>query len=529
MHWADVIASRLKGSGRPHRIATGITPSGHIHVGNMREIITGDLIHRAAGDIGVDSTLLYMADDFDPLRKVYPFLPPEFKDHVGKPLSEIPSPGGDGGTYSEYFLNPFLGSIRELGIEPLVLRSSVSYRTGKYAEPTAIILDDREKVREILERVSGRELADDWIPYNARCPQCGRIDSTKPVSWERPYVHFICSCGHEGKADTRTDDGKLPWRLDWPARWYWAGVTCEPFGKDHAAAGGSYDTSSEIIREVLGREPPFPTVYEWIQLKGKGAMSSSTGVVISGVEMLRMTPPEVLRFLIAKNQPSRHIDMDPGLGILNLVDEFDRYEKLYYETDGESDDPEDRRRTYELSMVREPEDREHMDQIVNVPYRHLVTLTQLSSDMDHLVEKIKRTEGLEDINDASLERLTHRKACVDFWLERFAPEGVRFRLYDTPPQEEIANLTSDMMEALEAMYEDFLSIDWNADSIHNAIYEGSRSKDIDPGTTFRAFYRILLGRDRGPRLGFFLSTMDRRDVLRRLSIAIGSKGTSPRT
>ena len=99
MHWADVIASKLLEIGGKHRIATGITPSGHIHVGNMREILTGDLVFRAGSDAGVDVTLYYIADDFDPLRKVYPFLPKTYEEHIGKPLSEIPSPGGDG-TYS---------------------------------------------------------------------------------------------------------------------------------------------------------------------------------------------------------------------------------------------------------------------------------------------------------------------------------------------------------------------------------------------------------------------------------------------
>jgi lysyl-tRNA synthetase class 1 len=520
MHWADVIATRLKESGGPHRIATGITPSGHIHVGNMREILTGDIVHRAAKDMKIDSTLYYLADDFDPLRKVYPFLPPEYSEHVGKPLSEIPSPGDDGGTYAGYFLRPFLDSVEALGIHPEVLRSSESYKTGEYSEPTAILLDNRDKVREILVRVSGRELKKDWFPYNAKCPSCGRIDSTTAYDWDPPYVHFKCNCGHEGRADTRTDEGKLPWRLDWPARWYWLGVTCEPFGKDHAASGGSYDTSSEIIRKVLGKEPPLPVVYEWIQLKGKGAMSSSSGVVVSGVDMLKMTPPEVLRFMIAKNQPNRHIDMDPGLGILNIVDEFDRYEKNFYE-DVTSEDPDDKKRTYILSMVKEPKDKDHMEQIINVPYRHLVTLTQLAAEMDLLVEKIKRTEGIDTFNEPSFERLEHRRSCVDFWLEKFAPEGVRFTLYDEPPQEEIDALTNDLKAALEAMYNDLPNIEWTAESIHSTIYEGSRSREIDPKTTFRAFYRILLGRDRGPRLGFFLSTMDRDDVLRKIGKALG--------
>jgi lysyl-tRNA synthetase class 1 len=47
MHWADFAASRLAQRGDSHIIATGITPSGHIHVGNMREVLTGDKIGRA--------------------------------------------------------------------------------------------------------------------------------------------------------------------------------------------------------------------------------------------------------------------------------------------------------------------------------------------------------------------------------------------------------------------------------------------------------------------------------------------------
>ena len=59
-------------------------------------------------------------------------------------------------------------------------------------------------------------------------------------------------------------------------------------------------------------------------------------------------PPEVLRFLIARNQPTRHIDMDPGLGILNLVDEFDRYETEFYSVDDDQEDARDRKRAFEL-------------------------------------------------------------------------------------------------------------------------------------------------------------------------------------
>ncbi|MCK9587434.1 MAG: lysine--tRNA ligase, partial [Methanothrix soehngenii] len=46
IHWADVIAEKLEGSG-PHTIATGITPSGPVHIGNMREVMTAEAVYRA--------------------------------------------------------------------------------------------------------------------------------------------------------------------------------------------------------------------------------------------------------------------------------------------------------------------------------------------------------------------------------------------------------------------------------------------------------------------------------------------------
>ena len=91
--------------------------------------------------------------------------------------------------------------------------------------------------------------------------------------------------------------GKLPWRVDWPARWKMLGVTFEPCGKDLATVGGAKDTGEKIVEEIYGYPAPTILIYEFIMLKGKGAMHSSKGTALSGEEMLKMTPPEVLRFL----------------------------------------------------------------------------------------------------------------------------------------------------------------------------------------------------------------------------------------
>jgi lysyl-tRNA synthetase, class I len=529
MHWADVIAEELLRKGDTHTIATGITPSGHIHVGNMREILTGDLIHRAMMNAGGNSTLYYLGDTFDPLRKVYPFLDKSFKQHIGRPLSEIPCPCGGHESYAVHFLEPFMESLDKLGVDYTPLMIHELYQQGKYAEGTRKVIDNREIIKEILERVSGRTLPKDWFPYTPKCEECGTFGA-KVTGYEYPYVEYACDCAgnekgrkapvsHEGRSDIRKDDGKLPWRVDWPARWSFLGITCEPFGKDHGAAGGSYDTGSEIVEKIFDRAPPHPLMYEWIQLKGKGAMSSSTGVVVTGAEMLRMTPPEVLRFLIAKQNAFKHIDFDPGLGILNLVDEYDRYERIFHGLE-DITDVGDMKRAYQLS---DP----HMEgsipdtMALQVPYRHLVTLVQLTDSFEELKSRVMRTEGIDRFTSEAEERLLERVNCARYWVENMAPENVKFAL-----QQKLPNVELNAQETLflKALSTTLSGIAWEAENIHRTIYESA--SDIGAKKGFTALYKVFLGRNKGPRLGFFLSNLDMGFVLERLRQASDEQGST---
>ena len=152
-HWADLLADDIINQrGRCHVVNTGITPSGEIHVGNMREVVTADAIHRVLAERGDESRLLYIADTYDPLRHVYPFLDPQrYRDEVGRPLSEIPCPCGQHSSYAEHFLAPFLGSLEQLGIRPTVHRADQLYKAGAYSEAIVIALQHCDQIRKILK------------------------------------------------------------------------------------------------------------------------------------------------------------------------------------------------------------------------------------------------------------------------------------------------------------------------------------------------------------------------------------------
>ena len=128
-HWADEIAEAIlrERPGR-HEISTGISPSGEIHIGNLREVITADCVYRALKERGADVAFDYVADNFDPLRKVYPFLDKDvYEPHIGCPLSEIPCPCAGHASYAEHFLEPFLASLRAMRIEVKVYHADQLY------------------------------------------------------------------------------------------------------------------------------------------------------------------------------------------------------------------------------------------------------------------------------------------------------------------------------------------------------------------------------------------------------------------
>lgn len=501
MHWADAEIRNIDAD-RP-LIATGEAPSGPIHLGHIREILTGEALSRAS-----DGDLVLIVDSFDPLRRSYPFLDDSFEAHIGKPLSDIPCPCGEHDNYAEHFMDPFLDSLEELGAELEVLYAHEMYAEGEYEEATRIIIEKRDEVADIIEEETGRELnEEEWFPYNPVCSECGMIDNNRVLGFEDPYVIYECDCGHEGKADIRSDDGKLPWRCDWPARWWLLGIDCEPFGKDHSASGGSWDTGKRIIEEIFEREPPHPVVYEWIQLKGEGPMSSSTGVAIKTDDMLNMVSPEVLRFLIMNSKPRTHIDFDPGLGLLDLVDRYDECEEKYFEGGDE-----ETKRTYELSQVEKvPSEKPQ-----RIPYRHLVNLVQIYDDKETIWNVAQKTGQIHEDKKADHERFEERAEKVKYWIENFAPDMVKFSLSKELPDIE---LDGEEKEFLSSYVEDIEGKEWDSEILHNSVHRTAEKVDISKGKAFRSFYKILLGQNKGPRLGRFLSQLDPSFVKERIEEA----------
>jgi lysyl-tRNA synthetase class 1 len=486
-HWADAVAQELLHTQTRHLLSTGITPSGEYHVGHLREVLTAEGIYRALRDHGAEGRLNYVADTMDPLRRVYNFLDPAiYQEHVGKPLCDIPCPCGAHASYAEHFLMPFLEAMQTLGVTLEVRLAHELYRSGQLDTQIIEALQHTETIRRILYEVTGKAEQDDWSPYNALCAACGRLAGTRITGFDAmaKTVSYTCTCGHIATAPV-SQAGKLTWRVDWPARWQALGVTAEPFGKDHATRGGSYDTGKRIVREVFGGEPPYPVPYEWIALKGQGDMSSSKGNLVSIFNLTQTIPPEVVRYMIFRVKPMRSISFDPGLPLLNLVDEYD-------DVSAHNRD----QRAAELARMEGVAP-------LGMPFKHLVNLVQITEgDVDKLCAILQR----HHLPMPEPQVLHGRVAYAEYWLQHFSPPEMRLRLQKALP-EQVAHLTPEQRQALDRLGQR-LQPAMDGDTIHTLVYALAEELALPAKALFEAVYIALLDQPRGPRVGWFLSSLD---------------------
>lgn len=512
MHWADVIARDVVENCDHPLIATGISPTGILHVGSLREAITGESVRSAVESTGKDVKLIYLIDDFDPLRRRYTFLPEEFENYVGMPICRIPCPCGKHNNYAHHFIQPFLDAIDRLGMHCEIIWTHELYEKGMFAECIDKSFKMRDKVIEILHDITGKKADPDYAPYQPLCSKCGRFCHPKFETYNFPHVEYECTCGNKGVADVTKGEGKLAWRLEWPAKWYIFGVSAEPFGKDHNSAGGSYESGVAIVEQIYGGKAPFPIPYEFVQLKGVGQMHKSLGSPVTGLDAINMMPPEVLNYLFLRINPTKCIDFDSGLGVLDMTDEYDRMERLYFEDEwSESEDNS-------VSAYRISQHNKIPKQLpLQVPYRHLANVVQMTDSFEDVLNILERTIDLSQATEEDMKRLRTRVESVRYWLNGFAPDSVKFKIQQAVP--ESISLTTEEKAFYKALLQNFGDISWNVESINSAFNDAAKISPIGSKGAYKAMYKILIGKEAGPRLALFLASMDKEFVMRMLTQA----------
>ncbi|HDQ60026.1 MAG TPA: lysine--tRNA ligase, partial [Candidatus Woesearchaeota archaeon] len=185
LYWADQIAEKIiseRGKKEGYVIASGITPSGVVHIGNFREEMTVELVKRALKDRGVEVRYIHSWDNYDRFRKVPANVPAEWEKYIGMPVSKVPDPWGCHASYGKHFEMEFQDGAKQVGLTPEYLDETKEYESCAYAENIKTALEKTEKIKEILNRFRKEDLGENWYPVTLYCPECGK-DETKVLGY----------------------------------------------------------------------------------------------------------------------------------------------------------------------------------------------------------------------------------------------------------------------------------------------------------------------------------------------------------
>ncbi len=512
-------------------VASGASPSGPIHLGNLREFLTPHFVAEELRGRGLAVRHLHSWDDYDRFRKVPVGVPPEWAEHIGRPLSAVPDPWDCHSSWAEHFKAPLRAALAEMGVQMEEIDQTQMYRSGAYRAQILRAVERRDDIEKVLAQhrtkapvaetdQEAAALADSValdeepgsgdlarFPFKAWCGSCGR-DTTTATSYDDDAhrLAYTCSvCGYTGSTDLADEDGgKLVWKVDWPMRWAYERVDFEPAGLDHMTPGSSYTVGRELVSSIFDWRPPARVTYAFVGFAGVQKMSSSSGGVPTGADALRILEAPILRWLYVRRAPKQAFDIDFGPQVVRLYDEWDALTRKA----GDPDKRDAAVLAYERASATTTAGTLPTSPVV-VPFRVLASVADVTAGS---AEQISRIVG--DLGHAhdSVADLEPRLSKAMHWTEEFVPVEDRTLVRTEPDAARLAALSERESTWLTLLLDHLGEAD-DLDAVTSLVYGVPKlalGQSLDEPPTdevkadqkdfFGLLYHLLVGAERGPRL-----------------------------
>ena len=501
------------------------TPSGQIHIGSGRGWVIHDIIAKSLRDKGIkEAKFVLSSDDMDPMD-AYPNLPNKdyWKDYLGKPFRDIPSPEEGFETYAEYYFQEATSKFSEYGIEAEFESTGSRYVNGDFNRTIKLALDNSSKIQEIYGRFYETSVMQEKLPFNPKCEKCGKIATTKAISWnsEQELLSYVCEgvtikkltipgCGHKGEISPYNGNGKFPWKVEWAAKWPTVGVLFETAGKDHFSANGSRDVSMVIANEIFNFPPPLPSsvkktpkgfkydrgeAYEFF-LIGGAKMSTSKGFGSAFSEMTKYAPGTILKFILTKPRPKTAINFDPSVDLERIYREYDDTETKYYESIERPELLEDdkyfnAKRLYELSHIGKIPKKQNPV----VEFNLGVMMVQITQTTDEAIARLQEKEKLPlKMTKSEFKSVRERLDFLRGWVADLAPEEKIIML-----REPEGTLTNDEKE-IGNVFKEIILNNTTEKALVTAVKEVTTNLNVSIKDFYQVVYKLLFNSSKGPRI-----------------------------
>ena len=515
---------------------SGVSPSGPIHLGNLREVMTVHFVAEEIKSRGLDAVHVHSWDDYDRFRKVPAGLDESLAEHVGRPLAAVPDPYGERDSYAAHFIAEFTDALTRMGVRMREVRQSEQYPAGTYNAAIRTAMDRRGEVFDILSRfqTEGRhdqpveERRAAYYPFKPYCEACGK-DFTTVTGYDGVVVAYRCRCGHAGEmtlADGARISGKLVWKVDWPMRWVHEQVDFEPAGEDHHAPTSSIASGSVVIREIFGGTAPYSFPYTFVGLAGGSSkMSSSTGGAAIPATALDVLEPAMLRWLYVRRTPSQSftIDLSPR-AVQRLYDEWDQFGERAETADASPADAHLR----EVCLRTSAGTVDHSRRPVS--FRLLSSAADITQANTAQIDRLVRQhlDGLPD-RDTLVKELEPRLTCAINFATRLLPPEERTTIRTEFNREAWQDLDDQTRDGVR-MLDERMDEDWTLEGLTRLVYGVPKllrglQLDAPPSPElkkaqrafFAALYQLLCSSDTGPRLPTLLLSIGPERVHRLLA------------
>lgn len=543
----DVLVEvKRRGATGPIMCASGISPSGPIHLGNLREVLTPHFVTDELRRRGHDAAHLLSWDDYDRFRRVPSGIDPSWAEHIGKPLTSVPAPpGSEHANWADHFKAPLLAALAVLGVEVREISQTAMYTSGAYKEQVLLAAGERGRINGVLDRyrtrqaqsateddqavVSGAATEGDggspfgYFPYRPYCPRCGRDTTTVTAYDDRSTnMAYVCEDGFSETVRLRDHrQGKLVWKVDWPMRWQYEGVVFEPSGVDHQSPGSSFVVGSELVREVFDGEPPVGPMYAFVGTGGAAKMSSSRGAVPVALDALAIMEAPLLRWLYARRRPNQSIIVAFDQEVQRLYDEWDALARKVAE---EVDLPASEVAAYGRAVATAAGVLESTPR--PLPFRTLASVLDITAgNLDQVLRILHDLDPRAPVH--SLDEVRPRLDRASEWVRTQVPLDQRTTVRDEPDAHLLRSLNGRQRDAVDMLLAG-LDSSWSLEALTTLVYAVPKMQtglpiDAKPTSELRALqreffallYALLVGRDTGPRLPTLLLAVGQ-DRARRL-------------
>jgi lysyl-tRNA synthetase, class I len=511
---ARKLVARLDSSERKEVIfETGYGPSGLPHLGTFGEVARTNMVrhafHALVGD-AIKTKLIAFSDDMDGLRKVPDNVPNRdmILPHLGKPLSQVPDPFGECASFAEHNNARLRAFLDRFGFEYEFMSSTECYKSGRFDKALLRMLDCFDEVQSVMLPSLRAERAATYSPFLPIHPRTGvvmqapvlkRCPDSGAIRWRDP------STGEEFETPVTGGHCKLQWKPDWAMRWYALGVDYEMAGKDLI---DSVKLSSRVAR-ILGADPPAGFNYELFLDENGQKISKTKGNGLTIEQWLAYASPESLAsFMFQKPTAAKRLyfdviprTVDDYLGFLEAYPRQGWRERLgnpvWHVHRGEPPEPE---------VLTHDGDRQ-----ATISFAMLLNLAAVSNDENPSVLWGFLRRHYPSVSPGTHPGLDSLVRYAVVYFRDFVAPKKRYREADHVERGVLEQLSSKLAQ---------LPPNVSADQIQHALYDIGRpipryqdhsakgATAARPGVSnefFNMIYAILLGENRGPRLGSFIA------------------------